>query len=85
MHRERCNCRHRAHGVTVGTVVVIPVEIARIEVQVMSVIAAIRRSGPAVTVRTTIVQLTITVIAVAGRRKKWSVPLIVILSGDGAE
>ena len=41
--------RHRAHGATVGTAAVVPVPIARIEVQAMAVIAIVRRSGPAVT------------------------------------
>ena len=61
-----CKCfSDRPDGEAVGAIVVVPVPVARIEVEIVTVVAAVGRSGPIVTVGTNIVERTTAVVAIA--------------------
>ena len=66
-----CKCSHRTDRLPVVAVVVVPVEVARIEVEVPRVvrIVRIRRRGPVVAVRAGVVE--VRVVAVAGGRTRY--------------
>lgn len=61
----KCYTQYCTHRLTIVAVVVVPVHIARIEVQVVSVVrvARIKRTTPVVAVRTRIIQTRIVAIA----------------------
>ena len=66
-----CKCSHRTDRLPVVAVVVVPVEVARIEVEVPRVVRIVRiwRRRPAVAVRAGVVE--VRVVAVAGRRTRY--------------
>lgn len=53
------------HSVTVSPIVVVPIEVAGIVVEVLAIVCRVGRCRPTVTVGTTIVELTIAVVAIA--------------------
>jgi len=61
-----CKCfSDGPHGEAVGAIVVVPVPVARIEVQIATVVAAVGRGRPTVTVGTNIVECATAVVTIA--------------------
>ncbi len=63
-----CKCfSDGPHGEAVSPIVVVPVPVARIEVQIVTVVGAVGRRGPIVAVAANIVERTTAVVAITGR------------------
>ena len=66
-----CKCfGDRPDGVAVCPIVVVPVPVARIEVEIVTVVAIVGRGGPIVTVAPYVVERTTAVVTITGGGEK---------------